>query len=77
VGGGGSEGEGFMGEKGARSRDREGGGVQWSWVGSFSWALFFSFSLDGWMDGWMDVGWRARWMDMRHVIDPWHKRFHQ
>ena len=37
--------------RGARSRDREGGGIQWSWVGSISWALFFSFSLDGWMDG--------------------------
>ena len=49
--------------------------------GGVGWALsrglfFFSFSLDGWMDGWMDVGWRARWMDMRHIIDPWHKRFH-
>ena len=51
MGGGGDEGEGFVGDRGERSRDREGGGVRWSWVGSISWALFFSFSLDGWMDG--------------------------
>ena len=39
-------------ERGARSRDREGGGVRWSWVGSISWALFFLL-FSRWMDGWM------------------------
>jgi hypothetical protein len=33
--------------------------------------LFFS------LGGWMDVGWRDGWMDVRHVINPRHKCFHQ
>ena len=47
----GSGGEGFVGGGGSRERRaREGEGEA---------VLQGAFSLDGWMDGWMDVGWRA------------------
>ena len=54
MGGGGGEGEGFVGERGF-ARDREVRGERARCEGQrgglFFLFLFFSFSLDGWMDG--------------------------